>query len=257
MIRQILSYAWPFAAKPAQPISENDERLFQHVAADDVFLTAYPGSGNTWVRCLLMSYRYPDRDLDTATIQRTMPDLHQGIDEGFFAAPGPRIVESHSLYCDAYPKVLYVLRDGRDCYWSYYTAQKQTHGYEKSFERFFYEASAGHVWPSSWHDHVQSWIEYDDHAPMHIVRFEDLLAQPLTQLKMIVAFIGWSWDEASAARAIQRASRACISNGADEVDKHDGTDGQAGAWRDVYSPRMRQDFEQVSAGLLRRFGYDA
>lgn len=256
MIHRILSYARPLFAKQTRPVSENDARLFRHISEDDVFLTSYPRSGNTWLRYLLMSYRYPECDLDMPTIRKTMPDLHRGIDADFFATPSPRVIKSHTLYCDEYPKILYLLRDGRDCYWSYYNRQKHGNEYHKSFERFFYEANAGHIWPSSWHDHVRSWVEQDGDSPLLIVRYEDLVSQPLVQLRNIVEFVGWAWDAPLAERAIQLASVESVWGGVQEVGKIGGVSGGAGAWRDVYSPKMLQDFNQVSGGLLRRFGYD-
>jgi|GEM_PF-2595536 len=59
----------------------------------------------------------------------------------------------------------------------------------------------------TWSEHVVSWLD-DSGMPVHLVRYEDLLAEPATELAKVAVFLGVSPDAASGRRR-PRGSGIC------------------------------------------------
>ena len=157
----------------------------------DVFVTSYPKSGNTWVRFLLANALYPNYDIDFQSIHGLIPEV--GIEGEYHNADlpsSPRLWKSHSLHQDSYPKVIYIVRDGRDVYTSYYHYRSHTLPDGTSFEEFI--RNEDFLWPSTWAEHVQSWLgnRISPEDNVLIVRFEDLKTDPRSELHRMLNFIG-------------------------------------------------------------------
>ena len=56
---------------------------------------------------------------------------------------------------------------------------------------------------ASWSTHVASWL--DAEFPVHIVKYEDLCADPLKGLKDLLDFLGYEFEEPRAKRAVKAA----------------------------------------------------
>lgn len=114
-----------------------------------------------------------------------------------------------------------------------------------------------------WSSHVQSWL---DHAglPIHLVRYEDLLADTLAALTRIVATLGWNIPDETLAHAVEQSHFSRLkareaASGFRENPKHARAQffrrGQAGAWREeVPAPLVRRLID-VHGDTMRRFGY--
>ncbi len=94
---------------------------------NDIILTSFPKSGNTWVRfflCNLISIcEWEGKTVDFTTLDQTMPEL--GIDN--LLRPWkhdtvPRIVKTHKHFWSIFlnHKIILIVRDPRDVMVSYY-----------------------------------------------------------------------------------------------------------------------------------------
>ena len=98
-----------------------------HYRQDDVVIVSYPRSGSTWLR-FIFAHLIRDRVSDQSTnvdflfVQRFIPAISAAIQQkgvDYEALPFPRIMRTHSLYIKEIPKVIYLMRDGRDVLVSY------------------------------------------------------------------------------------------------------------------------------------------
>src|ERR1017187_7417206 len=81
---------------------------------DDVFLTSYPRSGNTWTRFLVGNLIYQDLGVSFLNVERLVPDMYKTADWVMRRLPRPRVLKSHECFDPRYPKVIYIVRDPRD-----------------------------------------------------------------------------------------------------------------------------------------------
>lgn len=137
---------------------------------DDTFLVSYPKSGNTWVRFILANLMKADDEvIDFHSAIRYVPEIgtHNDI---LINTPRPRIIKSHSMYDKTYPKVIYLVRDPRDTYVSYYYYLKKSLPVDISFSEFLRKPD---MHPSRWHSHVESWLDKPNISL--VIKYEDLL----------------------------------------------------------------------------------
>jgi hypothetical protein len=241
-----------------------NEYLFPRVTRDEVYLVSFPRSGNTWLRCMLASLVH-DRELTPELVETTVPDVHKSRRRGTLQPPTrPLAIKSHSPYIKIPSKVIYVVRDGRDALISYYhylirrsRAESERVSLSMSPGAFF---SCDKLWPSPWHLHIMGWMDglslwQEDHY--RIVRYEDLLQSPTTQLASIAQFIGLSADERSVQRAIARTTRSRLAEL--EADAGLGTLGYISLdtprWQNCLSNVDLAQFEALAGAALLRLGY--
>ena len=94
--------------------SEAARRIgLREVRPDDTFIASFPRSGNTWVRFLIAGLRHPGQEISFRNIERYVPDIHKSR-SSLQAMPPPRFIKSHTPCFEAFPRFLYVVRDGRD-----------------------------------------------------------------------------------------------------------------------------------------------
>src|SRR5438270_13523251 len=68
------------------------------VFPDDVFLTSYPRSGNTWTRFLIGNLIYQDEPVTFANIESRLPEIYFNSDHYLRSLPRPRILKSHDSF---------------------------------------------------------------------------------------------------------------------------------------------------------------
>ena len=113
----------------------------------------------------------------------------------------------------------------------------------------------------SWSRFITSWLESG--VPAHVVRYEDLLADPETTFGGVVRFAGLAHDAARVARAVAHAR----FDGLQEQEKRDGFHGRqaaaptffragrAGDWRSALTPDQVRALVAAHAEVMHRFGY--
>ncbi|WP_456623311.1 sulfotransferase domain-containing protein [Bradyrhizobium sp. P5_C12] len=114
----------------------------------------------------------------------------------------------------------------------------------------------------SWSQNVASWLGLAD-RPMHIMRYEDLVANPVRPFGTLARFLGLTPSEQQLRAAIAKSSfgelrRQESENGFIERPKTAKIffrEGRAGQWRDVLSPAQIQEITRAHAPMMQRFGY--
>ena len=81
---------------------------------DDVFLTSYPRSGNTWTRFLVGNFVNPNEPVTFLNVERLVPDMYKTADWVLRRRPRPRVLKSHECFDARYRRVIYIVRDPRD-----------------------------------------------------------------------------------------------------------------------------------------------
>ena len=185
--------------RPLRPIYEAIERriclkAFPHFAPigkfhpNDVFIVGYPKSGNTWMQNLVAGVVYgidPQYAPDTL-IQELVPDVHYKRYYKRFRTP--MFFKSHHLPRPEYKRVVYLLRDGRDVMVSYYYYLTAVKNKEIDFLNLV-KHGPDHPF-GKWHEHVEAWLSNPYNVEMIVIKYENLINDPMTQLQELCEFIG-------------------------------------------------------------------
>ena len=113
-----------------------------------------------------------------------------------------------------------------------------------------------------WADHVASWL-MESQLRVHLVRYEDLKAQPFETLHGAAMFLGIPTDEirireAFASTAFERLQAQEAVGGFRERHRHTGVffrRGESGAWRDELSDAQVARVVSDHAPMMRQLGY--
>jgi len=157
------------------------------VHSDDTFIVSFPRSGNTWVRFLIAAMCHPGEEISFRNIERYVPDIHKSRGSIRFLAR-PRFIKSHTPCFDAFPRFVYVLRDGRDAMISYYHYALGRKSFRGSLRAFVESEGAARY--GTWSAHAMGALKRaEEHADdVLLVRYEDLVFCPLDQASRIEDF---------------------------------------------------------------------
>ncbi|MEO3427862.1 sulfotransferase domain-containing protein [Pelagibius sp. CAU 1746] len=119
-----------------------------------------------------------------------------------------------------------------------------------------------HERQSSWSNHVESWTKWN-HPGIFVVRYEDLLADPLDQFGRVARHFGIASDSARIRKAMEfsafdQLQRLEDSEGFAERSIHSERffrSGRSGGWREKLTPEQVARIEQDHAAQMKRFGY--
>jgi hypothetical protein len=194
------------------------------------------------------------------------PHLCKVHDALFRGSAGEFIVSVAATRC-----ALYVVRDPRDVALSYANHNQwdvarvvaemgdETHCMSGSTKNLSNQVRQR---LGSWSDHVTSWI---DDAPfaVHVVRYEDCIADPVNTFTSALRFAGFDADEASVAAAVDLTRFDRLA--AQEADggfheRPAATErffrrGEAGSWRDELDPELAAVIARDHATVMSRLGY--
>ncbi|MDC0231535.1 sulfotransferase domain-containing protein [Aureispira] len=184
LTRQVLNMGY-------HPISYNKPQ--------DIFFVGFPKSGNTWLQNLGAGILFgiDSNYLSDKLTQILIPNVHG---QKYYK----RILDftcfkSHLLPQPEYKKVVYIVRDGRDSLVSYYHMMK-TSGKTTSLEDIVIKGES--LFPCKWNEHVRKWKENKYNADILWIRYEDLLSNPLKEMKRFCDFIGIERSEETIKRSI-------------------------------------------------------
>jgi Sulfotransferase domain len=114
----------------------------------------------------------------------------------------------------------------------------------------------------SWSQHVASWIGLCT-RPVHIMRYEDMLADPVRSFDRLARFLRLTPTEAQLKSAIGKSSFADLARQGDEhgfrekpanAEKFFRT-GRSGQWVETLSPAQVREIVRAHAPMMQRFGY--
>lgn len=114
----------------------------------------------------------------------------------------------------------------------------------------------------TWSEHVTSWLD-DTPFAVHVVRYEDCIANPVATFTTALRFAGFDADEASVAAAVDltrfdRLAAQEATDGFRERPTNTGRffrRGEAGGWRDELDPDLAATIASDHASVMHRLGY--
>jgi hypothetical protein len=181
------------------------------VYPDDTFLVSFPRSGNTWTRFLICNLMNPDDPVNFAQLESRIPEIYDVTDRNLRDFPRPRIIKSHESFDPRYKRVIYIVRDPRDVFISYYEFQlkRRVISDDCSLEEFLPRFMESEVEPKtgSWRDHVISWTATrGGQKNFLLLRYEDLIVDTQKESTKIASFLGFDTNPERIARAVALSS---------------------------------------------------
>ena len=239
----------------------NNQLLPIHDTAEqDIFLCGYPRSGHTWFQYLVAGVAFgvnPEIAQDSL-VQDLVPDVAY---KTHYKRYGPvAFFKSHALPMTKYRRVVVLLRHGCDVMSSYYHFLTALRGHVD----FLGLVQGKGLSPCHWHEHVDRWQANPHGAEILIVRYEDLKADTVRELRRFCAFAGLSRDDAllrhvagqaEFAKAQARERRLGWDNKAWPREHAFIRRGEVGSFRDEMPADVRAAFLQRAEKTLRRCGY--
>src|ERR1700722_14164706 len=157
---------------------------------DDVFLTSYPRSGNTWTRFLVGNFVNPNEAVTFLNVERLVPDMYKTADWVLRRRPRPRVLKSHESFDARYRRVIYIVRDPRDVAISNYHWEMKLRSVREGYpiEEFVPRWMEPQFWLriGSWGDHVGSWLATrQGHQGFLLLRYEEREKNPQQGLERV------------------------------------------------------------------------
>jgi hypothetical protein len=231
---------------------------------DDIFIVGYPKSGNTWFQNLVggVVYGVDPKLSPIALVQELVPDANSR--KYFRRYATPMFFKSHSLPCQEYRRVVYLLRDGRDAMVSYRHYREAVDKVKYDFQKFVTPETD--LYPCHWPRHVEAWAKNPYEAQMLVIKYEDLLDQPVEQLKRFCEFAGIS-RETEHLKAVAEAASFRNLHAKEvkegwpdpnfEAGKFFFRRGVVGSHKDEMPHEALKIFLGQAAETLHRYGYDS
>jgi Sulfotransferase domain len=181
-----------------------------HVFPDDSFIVAYPRSGSTWLRFLIGNLVSREDPISFRNVERIVPDIHVNSKRHIRGIPRPRLLKSHEYFDPRYRKVIYLVRDPRDVAVSYYRYYRKVRvlANEYPVDRYIAAFLTGELqtW-GSWGENVATWLAAREGTNgFLLLRYEDLLDNPVQELCKAAAFLGISSTVNDLARSVNLSS---------------------------------------------------
>lgn len=230
---------------------------------DDYVIVSYPKSGNTWVRFLIANYLYPNQEVNFYTIHKLIPELEK-LKKRKRKDVHNKIFKSHSFYNRNFKNIIYIVRDGRDVYTSYYHYLKNRLSKELSFKDFLINEKYRQ---GNWGDHVVSWLDhYSDSQNFLVIRYEDLLSDCGNELNKILKFM--NIDEINLQRikksvelsSFETMKKIELSQGRPDKNLDKATrfvrNGKTQDWVNLFGEKEKEIFKQREGEILIRLGYE-
>jgi hypothetical protein len=240
---------------------------------DDVFLTSYPRSGNTWTRFLVGNLVHQNEAVTFLTVERLVPDMYKSSDRVLRNLVRPRIVKSHECFDPRYRKVVYIVRDPRDVAVSNYHWELKLRSVRDGFpiEDFVPRWMEPEFWPriGSWGDHVTSWLSTrQGKKGFLLLRYEDLKKDPQRALAQVAEFLGIEptlerlnreveLSSADNMRKLEKQESAqWVATTLTRQDKPFVRNATSGGWKTVLPEQTVVYIEKHWGHLMRNLGYE-
>jgi hypothetical protein len=247
---------------------ERDITIF----ADDVFLTSYPRSGNTWTRFLVGNLVHTEEAVTFLNVERLVPDMYKHGDYYLRHLSRPRILKSHEVFDPRYKKVIYIVRDPRDVAISNYHWEMKQRAVNDNcpIEDFLPGWIEGKVWDrlGNWGDHVTSWVSTrGDRDGFIVLRYEDLIADPARELVKVAKLLGIEPTRERLARAAELSSadrmrqleetqgKKWVQTRYTRQDKPFVRKASSGGWKAVLAPKSVEQIEAAWGHIMISLGY--
>lgn len=270
-----------------------------------IWFASYPKSGNTWLRCLLEAYR-GNGHLDINDIRICTSDAGGAVMQAVSPLPltetninaqrllrpaalmhlfcrlrAPFYVKTHwanlspAGFAPYIPpqlteRAIYVVRDPRQVavslgMWMGKPADKVVAAMNNAAYTLGEAPQHAISVLSSWSAHAASWCT-EEKFPVHVVRYEDMVADAEKVLEGCVEFLEWKKDKRRIARAVKAADMAKLQ----KAEEKDGFAENASArrgnqerffhaggtrWKDELGPKWIRQIEDDHGEVMRQLGY--
>lgn len=177
------------------------------------------------------------------------------------------------MWYDYYPKTIYLVRDPRAVFLSYYHHWLHTdrgdHGTLEGFVDEMLEYGCIRRWESwlvGWDQQVNDWVTRAKRQPVKIIRYEDPIENRSKAFKEIVDFVELSCSESLLAKAIEEGAFGVMQ----QSEKKYGAEsfhgeksekglfvrkGQADSWKEEMPEHVSSKIEKKFEATMKRFGY--
>jgi hypothetical protein len=242
------------------------------IFADDVFVTSYPKSGNTWTRFLIANLIHPQEPVTFLNIGHILPDPEWQSRNVLKKCPRPRVLKSHHPFDPRYKKVIFIVRDPRDIVLSQHHFQIKRGVVEPSvpIDTFVEHFVAGETSDyGSWGQNVGSWLTARDNTPKFLLlRYEDLLDRPIDELAKMATFLEMSVNHEQLARAVESSSAdhmrrleteqaaQWVVTKATRKDMPFIRSARAGGWKAALPEQSVARIQAAWGNLMRSLGYE-
>lgn len=226
-----------------------------------VWIASYPRSGNRFTRTVLrrsfsqtrignVYSQSSESRLGAPDNEISLDDASPELVEELRASDDPVFVKTHRL-ADAEDDSpgLYLVRDGRDAVTSYarFAIAEGSPGFAN---RSFEDAAETLISQNdreigTWSMNVRAWTRRD--APTAIVRFEELIEDPVAALRHAAGLIGITLPE----DAKPPPTFEQLKSGAPQLFRR----GQVGGWKSEMSARLEQHFWSAHGAEMLVLGY--
>jgi hypothetical protein len=238
---------------------------FEHIdqtLPEDIFIVGYPKSGNTWFQNLVSALAYGMNAgwSPAALVHHLVPDVHHA--KVYRRYSTPSFFKSHHLPRPEYRRVVYLLRDGRDAMVSYFHYREATERTKLDFLEFV--QGGAKLFPCRWHEHVESWMNNPYSAERIVIKYEDLLANPVEQLQRFCSFAGLERTPAFIKAAAESAAFRTLRRKEEQqgFPDHNFTEGNfffrrgvAGSHKDEMPEAVLAAFMSEASSTLQKMGY--
>lgn len=165
----------------------------------DIFIAGFPKSGNTWVQNLISGIIFgisteflPDR-----LTQELVPDVHyKKYYKRFFDF---NCFKTHDEPLEKHRRVIYLVRDPRDVIVSYYYYLKNS-GNQIDYQKMIYGDKSE---LSQWINHAKSWRKNSYKSEIMLLKYEDLLLNPMKEMKRVIEFMKIERNDETLLNSIQ------------------------------------------------------
>jgi hypothetical protein len=245
-----------------------------------VLLLGHPKSGNTWLAYMLAIVLFKDRSaqITLSNVGNYIPFVH-GQDlriSEWSHLPDPRIFRNEEpVFPDAYPRVMYLLRDPRAVLISFFHMYQVMRDDRRTslasfLEQYFATDGIFREWNRGlirWDRQVLSWLHRaKSDARVTIVKYEDLVRDRRLAVERLCRFLEVSYDDEDLDNAVQRGSFAAMRKNEEQygAEAYRGEIGQRGrfvrrgeiaGWKEELSKDLIREIEIQFAPAMKAAGY--
>lgn len=177
----------------------------------DVYIVEFPKSGVTWLSTILSNAALLQSGRpEAATFGNAhyyVPDIHLSryVGTPIYNHPPCRLIKSHSEWNPNYNFSIYLARNPLAVMKSYFRFLNEHNGKQHyDFHSFCTNRKYG---IPAWKRHINSWLTGPVVANrLHLLRYEDLQANPVGEILAISRNFGWSLEEEKVKEAVDRSS---------------------------------------------------